>query len=111
MNYLDSTGKNPSFPQNQESSQDSSSETCDSEPSESEAVGVIQALFPAHTAQFSKNPIGGSVEAQMNYADQINRIRRLAAEGGLAGVRVGPLPVSVPIKYGIKQIPESFGDY
>jgi RHS repeat-associated protein len=42
-------------------------------------VGLLQALLPAHTAQFSKNSIGGSVQAQLDYAAAINATRGEAA--------------------------------
>ena len=44
-----------------------------------ERIGLLQVLFPAHTAYLSKNPIGGSPEAQIEYANNINSVRGGAA--------------------------------
>ncbi|MCF6344899.1 MAG: hypothetical protein L3J00_00340 [Thiomicrorhabdus sp.] len=38
----------------------------------------FQNFFPAHTAQFSKNPIGGSPESQVRYANSINLFREIS---------------------------------
>ena len=53
-------------------------------------IGLLQILLPAHTAPFSKNPIGGSMEAQIRYANFVNRIRR-------GGVQMAALPFEFAI--------------
>jgi len=40
--------------------------------------GVLQSLMPATTAAFSREPIGGSAEAQAEYANTVNGIRDAA---------------------------------
>ena len=44
-------------------------------------VGTIQLLMPEHTAHFSVNPIGGSVESQIRIGNQLNEMRGVAAAG------------------------------
>ena len=41
-------------------------------------VALLQILFPASTAPFSRNPIGGSPETQIQYANSINSMRGAA---------------------------------
>lgn len=53
----------------------------------SQKVGLIQVLFPAHTATFSVSPINGSPQGQLDYAININRLRALTVK---------------PIEYSIK---------
>lgn len=43
-------------------------------------IGFFQAVFPAHTAGFSREPIGGSAEAQIKYANSVNMVRGIAAQ-------------------------------
>ncbi|MCP1728063.1 RHS repeat-associated protein [Natronospira proteinivora] len=49
-----------------------------------------QAFMPAHTAQFSRDPIGGAPEAQLAYSANTNQIRGASATAGYAAVS-GPL--------------------
>jgi RHS repeat-associated protein len=39
----------------------------------------FQALLPAHTAAFSRSPIGGSTQAQLEYGNQVNSVRSFEA--------------------------------
>ena len=60
---------------------------------------MLQALFPAHTAPISRQPIGGSANAQIRYANTVNQIRSTAIQaaalphefgvGGPSGVAAG----------------------
>lgn len=55
--------------------------------------GFFQFLFPAHTAAFSRNPIGGSAESQLTYANTVNTMR------GFAGAAMY-IPYAVPATAG-----------
>ncbi|MFZ5698546.1 MAG: RHS repeat-associated core domain-containing protein, partial [Pseudomonadota bacterium] len=46
--------------------------------------GILQVLLSAHTAALSVNPIGGSVNAQIGYANTMNMIRGAAVSTALA---------------------------
>ncbi len=55
--------------------------------------GLLQSLFPAHTAPMSRQPIGGSMESQLAYANHVNGIRTAAIGGVTASIglnAVGP---------------------
>ena len=41
-------------------------------------AGFFQSIFPAHTAMFSRNPIGGSPYSQIRYANTVNLFRNTA---------------------------------
>ncbi|OAD23350.1 hypothetical protein THIOM_000821 [Candidatus Thiomargarita nelsonii] len=62
-------------------------------------IGLLQAIFPAHTAHFSRNPIGGSPQTQIEFGKQsfqrLNTIKRI---GGFAVVAPAKLYVTVPMK-------------
>jgi len=65
--------------------------------------GLLQSLMPASTAAFSRNPIGGSAEAQAEYANTVNGIRDAAIspsailyEGTVDILSLGPLVRVLP---------------
>ena len=45
-------------------------------------VGILQVLFPAHTAPASRYPIGGSTQSQLAYANSVNTIRSATMAAG-----------------------------
>ncbi|PIE46579.1 MAG: hypothetical protein CSA42_07780 [Gammaproteobacteria bacterium] len=53
----------------------------------------LQVLMPAHTAYITDNPIGGSAQAQLEYANMTNLKRGAVVVGGytLAGTAAAPL--------------------
>ena len=65
----------------------------------SSGPGLLQVLFPAHTAPISRQPVGGSVDAQLRYANTVNQLRSTAIQsaalpyefgiGGPSGAAVG----------------------
>ena len=57
-----------------------------SRPDRSGALSLWQGAMPAHTAMFSRNPIGGSAQAQLRYANQVNALRSLTAEFVLGSI-------------------------
>ncbi|MFZ6712490.1 hypothetical protein [Undibacterium sp. TC9W] len=46
-----------------------------SPPTERPGPGLIQMILPATTAPFSRQPIGGSIDGQIEYANRTNAIR------------------------------------
>ncbi len=55
----------------------------------------FQFLFPAHTAQFSRDPIGGSPTSQIQYANTVNLLRETAAT---TAAFFGPRGVNVAVQ-------------
>ena len=43
-------------------------------------IGLLQIILPAHTAQVSRNPIGGSVQSQIEYAVTVSAMRDRGVE-------------------------------
>jgi RHS repeat-associated protein len=67
---------------------------------DSNNTGVLQALFPAHTAAFSQCPLGGSTENQIRYANNINDIRKEEAMYMKIALRFPPefsIPFYIPL--------------
>ncbi|MEX0729917.1 MAG: RHS repeat-associated core domain-containing protein, partial [Aquisalimonadaceae bacterium] len=73
------------------------------EPDGGPRVGLLQSLVPAHTAQFSRNPIGGSPEAQVRYADTVNTMRERVGDAAYAGAPAGPIYIGFPLKNTLKR--------
>jgi RHS repeat-associated protein len=66
--------------------------------------GVMQVIFPAHTAALCRNPIGGSTQSQIEYANAINSLRKFNFEiGSLAIKPLAPTYISIPLKMGIEK--------
>jgi filamentous hemagglutinin len=49
-------------------------------PLDSTTDRVIQGIFPAHTAPLARDPIGGSVDQQVEWANQVNTLREFAID-------------------------------
>ncbi|VAW85022.1 hypothetical protein MNBD_GAMMA17-534, partial [hydrothermal vent metagenome] len=73
---------------------------------EPKTPGLLQMLFPAHTAQFSKDPIGGSPEAQIEHANGINALRERVGDAAWMGVPAGPVYIAFPLKQALKELIE-----
>jgi hypothetical protein len=44
---------------------------------------LVRILFPAHTAYLTNDPIGGSPNSQIEYANTVNQIRIIGVENGV----------------------------
>ena len=64
--------------------------------------GFFQYLFPSTTAQFSRNPIGGSPQSQVMYGNSVNLFRNRAAS---TAVFFGPKGVDFSLNYMFQQAP------
>ncbi len=64
------------------------------------ANNLIQFLFPSATAQFSRNPIGGSPESQIMYGNSINMFRNQAYT---TGVFLGPRGIDFGFNFAMRQ--------
>ena len=69
-------------------------------------IGLLQIILPAHTAQVSRNPIGGSVQSQIEYAVTVSAMRDAVGDAAYAASPAGPIYVALPIKQGFKKIAE-----
>jgi RHS repeat-associated protein len=67
----------------------------------------IQALLPAHTAMFAQCPIGGSTDAQLEYAKQINSLRMSEVKIATIGISP-PTGTPLPITLAMKNLPQLF---
>ena len=58
----------------------------------------IREILPAHTAPLTKDPIGGSTNAQVDWANQVNPLREI---GVGRAVYLGGKGIDAAVSYGI----------
>jgi len=73
------------------------------DPGHQRTVSLLQCVMPAHTAAFAEHPIGGSMDGQIRYADEVNRFRFVVGVGAYATVMAKPVAMAVVV------VPEAVG--